>query len=102
MYNSIPKEFAAAFEQAHKDGYHAVAHAGEDVGPESIWDAINYLHSQRIGHGITAIQDEKLMEHCAQTKIPYEVCITSNTFTKKIVKLARFHPIRKFFDKGSL
>ena len=56
------KEFAPVYEQALKDGFKAVAHAGEDVGPESIWDAINYLHAQRIGHGVTAIQDEKLME----------------------------------------
>ncbi|MBQ8777999.1 MAG: adenosine deaminase [Treponema sp.] len=96
------KDFAPVYELALKEGYKAVAHAGEDVGPESIWDSINYLHSQRIGHGITAIQDEKLMDYCVQQKLPFEVCITSNTFTKKVVKLARFHPIRKFFDKGML
>ena len=42
------------------------------------------------------------MDYCVQQKLPFEVCITSNTFTKKVVKLARFHPIRKFFDKGML
>ena len=56
------KDFAPVYELALKEGYKAVAHAGEDVGPESIWDSINYLHAERIGHGITAIQDEKLME----------------------------------------
>lgn len=94
------KDFAPVYEQAIKDGFKAVAHAGEDVGPESIWDSINYLHAQRIGHGITAIQDEKLMEESAKTKLPYEICITSNTFTKKIVKEAKDHPIRAFYDKG--
>ena len=94
------KEFAAVFEQAHKDGYHAVAHAGEDVGPESIWDAINYLHSERIGHGVTAIQDEELMNNLAKTKLPIEVCVTSNVFTKKIVQKVSEHPIRTFFDKN--
>ena len=29
-----------------------------------------------------------------------EICITSNTFTKKIVQKASEHPIRAFFDKG--
>lgn len=96
------KDFAPVYEQAIKDGFKVVAHAGEDVGPESIWDAINYLHSQRIGHGITAIQDKKLMDYCAKEKIPLEVCITSNTFTKKVVKMARYHPIKKFFDNGML
>lgn len=94
------KEFAPVFEQALKDGFKAVAHAGEDVGPESIWDSINFLHAQRIGHGITAIQDEKLTEELKKTKLPVEICITSNTFTKKIVKEAKEHPVRPFFDKG--
>lgn len=96
------KDFAPVYNEAIKDGFKVVAHAGEDVGPESIWDAINYLHTQRIGHGITAIQDKSLMEYCAKEKIPLEVCITSNTFTKKIVKMARYHPVRKFFDQGML
>lgn len=96
------KDFAPVYEQAIKDGFKVVAHAGEDVGPESIWDAINYLHSERIGHGITAIQDEKLMSECVKTQIPYEVCITSNTFTKKIVQKAKDHPIKEFFDRGMM
>lgn len=94
------KEFAPVYEMALKDGFKAVAHAGEDVGPESIWDTINFLHAQRIGHGVTAIQDEKLMEELKKTQLPIEICITSNTFTKKIVKEAKAHPVRTFFDKG--
>ena len=85
---------------ALKDGKHAVIHAGEDVGPESIWDAINYCHAERIGHGLTAVQDEKLMETLSNKKIPVEICITSNTFTKKIVTKAKDHPVKKYFDKG--
>ena len=96
------KEFGPVFEKAFKDGFHAVAHAGEDVGPESVWDAINVLHSERIGHGITSIQDEKLVEYLAQKQIPLEVCPTSNTFTKKVVSKIEDHPIRAFFDKGVL
>lgn len=96
------KEYTKVYEQAIKDGFKVVAHAGEDVGPESIWDAINYLKVQRIGHGITAIQDNKLMEESVKTKIPYEVCITSNTFTKKIVSEAKNHPIKDFYKKGMM
>ena len=94
------KEFEPVFTQAHKDGFRAVAHAGEDVGPESIWDAINFLHSERIGHGLTAMQDEKLMEELASTKLPVEVCITSNTFTKKIITKASEHPAADYSKRG--
>lgn len=96
------RDFAPVYEMALKDGFKAVAHAGEDVGPESIWDSINFLHAQRIGHGITAVQDEKLMDELAKSKLPVEICITSNTFTKKIVKEASEHPVRLFFDKGMM
>lgn len=94
------KEYAPVFEKALAEGFHAVAHAGEDVGPESMWDTINYLHAERIGHGITAVQDEKLMETLKETRLPLEVCPTSNVFTKHYVKSIAEHPIRKFYDKG--
>lgn len=94
------KEFEPVFTQAHKDGYRAVAHAGEDVGPESIWDAINFLNSERIGHGLTAMQDENLVTELASTKRPVEICITSNTFTKKIITKAKEHPVADYFNKG--
>ena len=94
------RDFAPVYDQAIKDGFHVVAHAGEDVGPESIWDSLNYLHVERIGHGVTAIRDEDLMEEFVKTQVPIEICITSNTFTKKVVKRAKDHPVRAFYDKG--
>ena len=96
------KEFGPVFEKALKAGLHAVAHAGEDQGPESIWDAINICHAERIGHGISAIQDEKLMTLCAEKGIPFEVAPTSNVFTKKYVQRLSEHPFRPFFDKGMM
>ncbi len=94
------KDFGPVFERARKAGLKTVAHAGEDVGPESIWDAINVLHAARIGHGITAIQDEKLMDYLKETQLPLEVSPTSNVFTKKYVPSYDKHPIRDFYDKG--
>ena len=77
-----------------------MAHAGEDIGPESIWDAIRYLKASRIGHGISAIQDEELMEYLADKQIPLEICPTSNLFTRKYVTRLTNHPIRPFYDRG--
>ena len=94
------RDYKAVFSKAAKKGYHIVAHAGEDVGPESIWDALKILKVERIGHGISAIQDEKLMEYLAEKQIPLEVCPTSNLFTQKYVKKLEEHPIRVFYDKG--
>lgn len=94
------KDYAPVYEQAVKDGFKVVAHAGEDVGPESIWDAINLCHVTRVGHCITAIQDEKLMDTLKERNIVLEVCPTSNVFTKKYVKCIKEHPISEFFKRG--
>jgi len=94
------KDYTEVFKQAKKDGLHLVAHAGEDVDSQSIKDSINYLNVERIGHGITAIQDKKLVEFLAEKKIPLEICVTSNLFTKKIVTKIEEHPVRAFYDKG--
>jgi len=94
------KDFGPVFERARKNGLKTVAHAGEDVDAWSIWDALDVLHSARIGHGITAIQDEKLMARLKDEAIPLEVAPTSNVFTKKYVPSFEKHPIRAFYDKG--
>ncbi|MBQ9909709.1 MAG: adenosine deaminase [Treponema sp.] len=94
------KDFGPVFEKALADKYHAVAHAGEDVGPESIWDALRICHAQRIGHGISSVQDPELVKYVRDNKIPIEVCPTSNVFTKKYVKKMAEHPVREMFEKG--
>lgn len=94
------KDYKKVFEKAKKEGLHTVAHAGEDVGPESIWHAIEYLDIERIGHGISAIHDEKLQEKLVHTQIPLEICPKSNIITGRYVTSYKDHPIRAFFDKG--
>ena len=93
-------EYKDVYANAKKAGLCRVAHAGEDVGPESVWDSIKLLDAQRIGHGISSIQDENLVKYLADNKIPLEICPTSNVFTKKYVQKIEEHPIRPFFDKG--
>lgn len=94
------KDYRAVFDKARDAGLKVVAHAGEDVGPKSIWDTIDILGAQRIGHGISAIQDKKLMDELTSRRIPLEICPTSNLFTRKYVKTLNEHPIRAFFDHG--
>ena len=96
------KDFGPVFERARANGLKTVAHAGEDVDAWSIRDALDVLHAARIGHGITAIQDETLIERLKDERIPLEVAPTSNVFTKKYVPSFEQHPIRAFFDRGLL
>ncbi len=96
------KEYLSVFKKAIAGGLNVVAHAGEDVGPESIWDSLKYLKASRIGHGISAIQDPKLMDYLAEQRIPLEICPTSNLFTRRYVQKLTEHPIRRFYDHGIL
>ncbi|MCK4797235.1 MAG: adenosine deaminase [Spirochaetes bacterium] len=95
-------KFEKVFKKAKTFNFHRVAHAGEDDGPKSIWDAINFLDAERIGHGIAAIKDDKLIDYLVEKQIPLEICPTSNVFTGKYVKKIKEHPIKPFFKRGVL
>lgn len=92
--------YKEVFEKARQHGLHTVAHAGEEVGSESIWDAIKVIGSQRIGHGTSAMFDEELISYLKETQVPLEICPTSNIITKKYVQKMNEHPFRMFFDRG--
>jgi adenosine deaminase len=94
--------YKAVFEAAHEAGLHAVAHAGEEVGPDSIRDAVVELGAERIGHATSAIQDPSLMDLLKERAIALEVCPTSNVVTGKYVRRYEEHPIKDFLQKGLL
>lgn len=92
------EQFRRTYAFAKQHGLHLLAHAGESVGPESIWAAIN-IGAERIGHGLNAGQDPDLVDMLAERQIPIEVCITSNIRTGCCRKLDE-HPVKKMFDAG--
>jgi adenosine deaminase len=100
-HNFPAKPFAPVYEEARKMGLHLVAHAGEAEGPESIWDAIKFLGVERIGHGTSAIDDIKLMDHIKENGVAIESCPVSNVRTGVVASIEE-HPIREFYDRGLL
>jgi len=94
-----PELFTDVFTEARRQGLHVVAHAGETEGTQSIWGAINDLHVERIGHGVRAVEDKKLVEYLARTQIPLEVSPYSN-YRLKVVPQDQPHPIRQLVDQG--
>ena len=67
-------DFAPTFRRAVAAGLHSLPHAGETVGPDEVWAAVTELGAERIGHGIGAAGDPRLMEHLAEHGITLEVC----------------------------
>ncbi len=94
------RDYKDIFAQARAEGLHCVAHSGEDDGPWSIWDTIQILKAERIGHGTSAIQDPDLLEYLRDKQIPIEICLTSNLFTGKYVRRPQDHPVRRYYDMG--
>jgi adenosine deaminase len=94
-----PERFADVFRRAKDAGLHAVPHAGEAAGPESIWGAIESLGAERIGHGIHALDDPALIRELRERHLPLEVCVTSNVRTG-VVPTMREHPLPKLLKAG--
>jgi aminodeoxyfutalosine deaminase len=96
----VPRQqFAPHFEMARAAGLHSVPHAGETTGPETVWDAIRHLGAERIGHGIAAARDPRLLAYLAERGIPLEVCPTSNLRTRAVTSLAE-HPLPALVAAG--
>ena len=91
-------EFNELYRHAAEHGLRLTAHAGETVGAESIWAAIN-IGAERIGHGLHAFDDPELIEILAERQIPIEVCISSNVRTNCCAGIME-HPARRMFDAG--
>jgi adenosine deaminase/aminodeoxyfutalosine deaminase len=96
----VPRaQFAPHFDAARAAGLHSVPHAGESTGPETIWDSLIHLGAERIGHGIAAVRDPRLLSHLAETGIALEVCPTSNVCTRSVPSLAE-HPLPALVAAG--
>ena len=94
-----PSKFKRLFEQAIKEGFLTVAHAGEEGPPEYIWDSLNLLKIKRVDHGVQCLNDEKLVEKLVKDQIPLTVCPLSNVKLCVFDKLEN-HNLKKMLDKG--
>ncbi len=90
--------FRELYTEAKKNGLHLTAHAGETVGPEGIWSALN-IGAERIGHALSAGNDPELIEVLATKQVPVEICITSNLRTGCCARLED-HPVREYLENG--
>lgn len=92
------QEFRELYAEAKAAGLRLTCHAGESTGPQSVWAAVN-IGSERIGHALTAAQDEDLLGVLAERQIPLELNVTSNLRTGCCVALEE-HPVKRYFEEG--
>jgi aminodeoxyfutalosine deaminase len=90
--------FREIYAEARENGLHLTCHAGESCGPESIWSAVN-IGAERIGHALTAVLDDDLIDVLVKRQIPLELNVTSNLRTACCPELQE-HPVRRYFEEG--
>jgi len=94
-----PERFAPWFDQARAAGLRSAPHAGETVGPASIWGALRSLGAERIAHGVRAVEDATLVAYLAAHQIPLDVTPTSNICLGVYPSLAA-HPLPRLHAAG--
>lgn len=93
--------FTAHFSKVREAGLAVTVHAGEAVGPGSVWSAIRDLGADRIGHGFRSIEDPELVAFLAERQIGLEICLTSN-LQIGAVDSYEAHPAKRLLDAGVL
>ncbi len=94
-----PGDFTYSFDMAREAGLRITCHAGEWGGPDMVADTIRDLAPERIGHGINAYKDLRLVDLIAEKGIVLEVCPGSNVFLGAVPSW-KDHPIAKLRARG--
>jgi adenosine deaminase len=89
-----------AYRYAREHGLFRTAHAGEALGPESVWETLRLLDPQRIGHGTRSFEDPKLVEHLRRERIHLELCPSANVQIIPSIRSIEEHPIDRLYRAG--
>ena len=97
-----PSKFQNVYKMAGDLGLKLVAHAGEEAGPDYIFEALDILRVKRIDHGVQCLKDPQLVERLTKEAIPLTTCPLSN---RKVQVNSRFFGggrsiTRELLDKG--
>jgi adenosine deaminase len=94
-----PTRHLDAFEYLRRENFHFTIHAGEGFGLPSIWEAIQWCGTDRLGHGVRIVDDiapdgtlGRLAQYVRDKRIPLEMCPSSNVQTGAAPSIAE-HPI---------
>jgi adenosine deaminase len=94
-----PSKFERVFAKARDEGFHIVAHAGEEGPPEYIYEALDLLKVERVDHGNTCLKDPELVKRLVKEQIPLTVCPLSNT-KLCVVDDMNNHPLPEMLKLG--
>lgn len=91
--------FIGIFKEAQQSGLHTTVHAGEWGGAENVREAIELFQTNRIGHGVRVMEDQKVVTLAQERGTTFEVCITSN-YQSGVVSDLQDHPFAQMLSAG--
>ncbi|MCY3021523.1 MAG: adenosine deaminase [Planctomycetota bacterium] len=94
--------FADFFRQWKAAGRGITIHAGEDAragGADNVRQALTQFGADRIGHGVRAWEDGRLVAALANKRVTLELCPTSNVQTRACPSF-RAHPLKALLAAG--
>ncbi len=94
-----PGKFTRVFARARREGFLAVAHAGEEGPAAYVREALDDLAVSRIDHGNRALEDDALTARLAAMRMPLTVCPLSNLKLRVVASMAA-HPLPEMIAKG--
>jgi adenosine deaminase len=96
-----PALFQRVYQRAAAEGLHLVAHAGEEGGPDYVWQALDLLGVERVDHGVRSMEDPELVARLRDQQIPLTVCPLSNVALGVVPALGG-HVLPGMLDAGLL
>lgn len=91
------KNYQRLIEKCKKAGLGITVHSGETDDTNDLWEVLEYINPSRIGHGIKAAYDKKLMLELAKRKIVLEICPLSNLVTQAVTDIGELKFILRTF-----
>jgi len=95
------EQFGPAFVIARRAGLASVPHGGELLGPAHVHDVVQHLQPDRLGHGVRAGEDPRLLDEIVTAGIALEVCPASNVSLGVYADAAQV-PLGALVDAGAL
>jgi len=96
-----PTPFTPIFKTAKEAGLGVTVHAGEWASAVGVRQAIEELYADRVGHGVRAIENSRVLKLIQERNIALEICLTSNLQTG-VVHSVSHHPLVDMLDLNLL
>ncbi|MFB4313641.1 adenosine deaminase [Actinomadura sp. 21ATH] len=93
-------DFEGAFRIARRGGLLSVPHGGELLGPASVRECLETLSADRLGHGVRAVEDPRLLARIVDREVTLEVCPASNV-SLGVAATAADVPLRALYEAGA-